>query len=297
MVERYIDTVEVGGSIPPPRMVCLAQMAEEYRGFLQEDAEVVDQYPLIVDHFVLTLRSPKIAEKAEPGQFMMLRTSSDTYDPFLRRPMSIMNADKKEKTVQVYYKAVGKGTQGLAHAKEGTKLDMLGPLGNGFLVNPEKSKIPILIAGGYGVAPLYYLTRTIRKENKKGTIYALLGARNDKLLAFDTEFSEEKCEVFISTDDGSTGMKGNVIDLLCKVLEREKDKNQLQIYACGPHPMMRAVALECIKEGIACQVSLEEAMGCGIGICVGCVYPAQDSTYKKVCTLGPVVEAREVKWS
>lgn len=274
----------------------VARMADEYSGFQQEEASVVDQYPLIAEHFVLTMRSPKIAAIASPGQFLMLRTPGDSYDPLLRRPLSIMNANKKEKTVQVYYKAVGKGTVGMAHAKEGTTLDLVGPLGNGFQLNPDRP-IPILIAGGYGVAPLYFMAREIRKINKKGTIYALLGARTEKLMAFENEFSELKCELFVSTDDGSLGIQGNVIDLLRKVLERETNKEQLQVYACGPHPMMRAVALHSIQENIACQVSLEEVMACGYGICMGCVYPTADEHYKRVCTAGPVVEAREVRWN
>ncbi len=272
-------------------------MAEEYSTFQQEDVEVVEQEPLIAEHFVLTLHAPKISETASPGQFLMLRCAQDTYDPFLRRPMSIMNASKKDKTVQVYYKAVGKGTQTLAHARTGTKLDMLAPLGNGFKV--EAGKTPILIAGGYGVAPLYFLASVLRKElGKTATIYALLGARNDKLLAFDTEFSGLKCELLISTDDGSVGIQGNVLDLLKKVVEKEANKDGLQIYACGPTPMMRAVALYANEVGLSCQVSLEEAMACGFGICMGCVYPCtDDGTYKKVCTHGPVVTAKEVKWS
>ena len=257
---------------------------------LQEIVKVAANTRIGEDYFKLILRSKAIAASALPGQFIQIRVSAGD-DPLLRRPVSIhrVNAD----TLEVLCEIVGKGTQLLSAVKEGGRLDIIGPLGNGFDYGgaraPER-KVPVLVAGGMGVAPLVFLAQKLRKHKP----LALIGARTNKQILCAGELKKLGCKVMTATDDGSLGFKGRVTQLLENILGAGA-RALAQIYACGPRPMLKEISRLSAAYNIPAQISLEEHMSCGIGACLGCVVDTK-AGYKRVCKDGPVFEARQVVW-
>ncbi|CAK8724019.1 Dihydroorotate dehydrogenase B (NAD(+)), electron transfer subunit [Candidatus Electronema halotolerans] len=239
---------------------------------------------LSADVFRLTVHAPELAAVAAPGQFVMVRTA-ESLDPLLRRPFSIhsRNADG---SLSLLFKVVGKGTALLAKVKVGDSLDLLGPLGRGFDLTAADQPV-CLIGGGMGIAPLLFLAQELR-----GPKYALLGARNQEELApLAKLFAEIGCAVQLATDDGSLGHHGFIPDLLEAVLPEVQ-----QVCTCGPSLMMRSVVSISRQAGTSCQVSVETAMACGMGACLGCVMPGADGRQVHVCTDGPVFKAEELAW-
>jgi len=255
----------------------------------QEKSTVTLREALTPEVIRLTLLAPKIAASALPGQFVMVRVG-EGLDPLLRRPFSIhrVNADG---TLSLLFKVIGKGTRLLAGITAGATVDLIGPLGNGFNLDPPGSFC--MIGGGMGIAPLYFLAQKFRQTEYRGNNQpVLLGAQTQaELLLLAEEFSELGYSVLTATDDGSLGHQGFVTELLDEILLQVK-----QVYACGPIPMMRKVALKCRDAGVSCQVSLETHMACGLGACLGCTFPASGGGYKHVCKDGPVLSAEEVAW-
>ncbi len=255
----------------------------------QEKATIVLREELTTGVIRLTVRAPNISAAAQPGQFVMARVGN-VLDPLLRRPFSIHRVDPNG-NLSLLFKVVGKGTGVLAGVEKGTVLDLLGPLGKGFEQNPAGSFC--MIGGGMGIAPLYFLAQKFRQsEHQPNSQPVLLGAQTQaELLVMAEEFSELGYPVLTATDDGSLGHEGFVTELLDEILLKVQ-----MVYVCGPLPMMRIVALKCRGAGVACQVSLETHMACGLGACLGCTFPASAGGYKHVCKDGPVLSADEVVW-
>jgi len=256
----------------------------------QEKSSVTAKESLTEDIFRITVQAPKIAKAAQPGQFVMVRIQ-DTLDPLLRRPFSIHKVSR-DGSLALLFKVVGKGTRMLSGVNPGMNIDLIGPLGKGFNLTPGSSFC--MIGGGMGIAPLYFLAqRLLHSERASDSPPVLLGAQTEKeLLLLAEEFTELGYPVHTATDDGTLGHHGFVTELLDEIVHRVR-----QVYVCGPMPMMRIVALQCQAAGVACQVSLETHMACGLGACLGCTFPAREGGYKHVCKDGPVMSAEEVVWT
>jgi dihydroorotate dehydrogenase electron transfer subunit len=255
--------------------------------------EVVRSEAVAPGHTLLVLHCPRIAQSAVPGQFVHVRVS-ETLDPLLRRPLSILLADPRRQQFQVLVRSVGRGSELLSHVVPGNRLDVLGPLGRGFtLVRPGQE--PLLVAGGVGVAPLIFLADVLQRSEGGHYVRALFGARSEDTLVCWQELAA-RCEEFqAATEDGSVGTQGLVTDLLQEQLDRAKPA---MVYTCGPRPMMARVAQMCDAVGVPCEASLEQFMGCGIGACLGCAVPsrAEPGSYVRVCTDGPVFDATQIAW-
>ena len=222
------------------------------------------------------------------GQFLHVKCGDGQ---LLRRPISvaITGWDEPEDLVTLIFEVRGEGTKWLSQRKEGGKLDVLGPLGNGFDVSQNGRYL--LVGGGIGVPPLLEYG-----ESPKWSSVAVLGFRT-KTKAFPAVTSrfEENCErTYICTDDGTLGRHGFVDGQVWDILA--KDNSFTSILACGPKPMLKSVAKVAAEFAVPCQVSMEERMGCGVGACLVCAVPMKDGAMKHVCKDGPVFNAEEVNW-
>ena len=252
---------------------------------------------------------------AQPGQFLHMRIN-DSSDPLLRRPFSIHNLNvvksKGKKVIcDILYEIKGKGTNLLSEKQNGECLNILGPLGRGFNYHKQNTdtQVDILVAGGAGIAPLFFLAHKLgrpkikKRKSGKGKLIALIGAATSSKILKAKELQELGCEVAVATEDGSQGFKGKVTTLLeKKVLSKidasaKKSSKEIVInmYACGPMAMLTEVAKICIIKKIPLQVSLEEFMGCGIGACLGCAIETKTG-YQRVCHDGPVFNAQDIVW-
>lgn len=252
----------------------------------------------------LVLKGP-LAQTAKAGQFVSLQVrepASSSFDPLLRRPISIAEISAERNELTLLYKIVGRGTEILAKAQCGETLSVLGPLGNGFSL-PAEGEL-WLVAGGIGIFPLYALAQSALESGLKPRLF--WGGENRSFLesAGLASWRDLGIPCYLSTLDGSLGQKGLVTELLEERLaESENQKsaaNKIHIATCGPKKMMQAVAEWCIKAGIGVEASLEERMGCALGACLGCVCTLKDSAgclvHKKVCQDGPVFRGEEVVW-
>ena len=201
---------------------------------------------------------------------------------YLRRPISVCNYEEGELTL--IYKVVGKGTDLMSQMAEGTQLDVLTGLGNGFNINHECKK-PLLVGGGVGVPPLYRLTRDLIAQGKEVTV--VLGFNTESEIFYAEKFEEAGAKVIIATADGSVGVKGFVTTAIA-----ESGIEADYFYSCGPLPMLKALCQSLEIDG---EVSLEERMGCGFGICMGCSIQTTKGA-KRVCKEGPVFKKEEVIW-
>ncbi len=231
----------------------------------------------------LTFKAPEIAVQAEPGQFTHIRVA-DSYQPLLRRALSIADVDRNAGTITVIYRIVGVGTACLAKLPTGAFIDCLGPLGHGFNLECEH---PLLVGGGMGLAPLVYLARTLCPRPME----ILMGGRTRQEMFWPAIFEKLCQNIHITTDDGTLGIRGVALEALPGLLEKG---NFDMIYTCGPRPMMEGTAAIAKQFRVPCQVSLEEHMACGIGGCLSCTCAANDGTRRKICSDGPVFWAGEV---
>ncbi|MEK7819250.1 MAG: dihydroorotate dehydrogenase electron transfer subunit [Bacteroidota bacterium] len=234
--------------------------------------------------FELTFASKYISKNSKPGQFLNIRVDN-SYQPFLRRPFSISNID--EDSVKIIFNAIGQGTKKLIHKNINDELDVIGPLGNGFKYE-ENTKTAFLIGGGLGIAPLPFLSKFLKD---KTNIFTILGARTSNQIIRKDLFNFS-----VATDDGTEGFHGNVVDLAKKIIS-EKNITPDVIYACGPTPMLKAIANFANQNNIKCFASWECEMACGIGLCQGCPIEFNDSNkkYHLVCKEGPVIETSKIK--
>lgn len=228
----------------------------------------------------------KLAKNAHPGQFVGVYPHGES--TLLPRPISICETDKAKNRLRLVYRVAGKGTAEFSACKAGDQLDILGVLGNGFPVDKAKGKRVFLMGGGIGIPPMLELAKTMDEKKQ-----ILLGYRDKDL--FLEEDLEKYGDVYVATEDGSVGTKGNVMDII-----RAYSLRADMIMACGPMPMLCAIKKYAAENGIEAYLSLEERMACGVGACLGCVC----NTTKKdahshvnnarICTEGPVFEAGEV---
>ena len=239
--------------------------------------EIVENRPLTESVYQMTLKGDTSAI-SHPGQFVELSLEGF----FLRRPISVCNYD--EGTLTLIYKVVGKGTAQMANLTQGTKLSALTGLGNGFNDAVECSSA-LLVGGGVGVPPLYRLARNLIAQGKRVTV--VLGFNTASEVFYQSEFEALGAKVIIATADGSAGCKGFVTDAIAQNnIEAE------YFYSCGPLPMLRALTTALDIPG---EISLEERMGCGFGICMGCSIQTASGP-KRVCKEGPVFKKEEILW-
>lgn len=246
------------------------------------EASVSENRCVVPGYYLLTIALSKPMPNVLPGQFIMLKVPST--DIFLRRPFSIY--DYRRGKLSVLYKVAGRGTAELATAAAGDKIMALGPLGNGFTL--LKDHQAVLVAGGIGFAGLHMLWSTIRRE-KPLLFFGCSNSAEASLL-----HGLVSCDPHISTLDGSTGCKGNVIDMLAGHIS--SIPKRFQIFACGPEPMYLSLKKLLERERTACQVLVEERMACGLGLCFGCVRKTTDDSepYKRVCKEGPVFDIWQI---
>ena len=240
-------------------------------------------------YFRLLVRAPQIAPLVQPGQFVHVRILP-LRDALLRRPFSIFQVS--DDTLSILYKTVGQGTVVLSKMRPGEELNMIGPLGHGFTVPPPAGEIPLLVAGGYGMAALYLLAQ---RSHQKGIVFA--GGRRRVDILCEEEFRALGWDVRVTTEDGSRGEQGLVTQPLLAELERRTPGRKL--FACGPTPMLQAVGRLADQFGLLAELSLDEHMGCGIGVCLTCVVPIKTADgweYQRSCTEGPVFDSRLVAW-
>ncbi|HUV04540.1 MAG TPA: dihydroorotate dehydrogenase electron transfer subunit [Armatimonadota bacterium] len=247
----------------------------------------------------LVLYAPELAQSSSPGQFVhVLCGSPAALDPLLRRPFSIHDADPTSGRVSLLYEIRGRGTGVLAGRLPGETLDVLGPLGQGFTLPESESQPLILTAGGIAVAPIYFLGRRIADTIGCRRTTFVIGARTQSLLVCLDKFSQLGQDVRLATDDGSAGYHGLASGLLEQCVEEMGAAKPL-VYACGPMPMLKAVAEIAKAHGLKCQVSTEAKMACGIGACMSCVIEVRfgdSSRYVRCCKEGPAFDADEVIW-
>lgn len=246
-------------------------------------ATVFSQEQLASDVFSMWLEVGSIASEAKPGQFISVYSNDDS--KLLPRPISICEIDREKGRLRIVYRVVGYGTKEFSGCKAGDTLEIMGPLGNGYTLKKDKA---ILVAGGIGVPPMLELAKELDCEK---TI--VLGYRDELFL--NKEF-EAYGDVYVATEDGSAGTKGNVMDAI-----RENDLEADAIFACGPAPMLRAIKAYALEKGIPCWISMEERMACGVGACLACVCKSKDVDphshvhNKRVCKDGPVFLSTEVE--
>lgn len=290
-------------------------MAEKF----EEIAVVVDQNALGSGIYDLTLKTTNIAKAAKAGQFVSVY--SNDRSKLLPRPISLCGIDRDEDTIRIVYRVTGEntGTEEFSKLVMGDRIRILGPLGNGFTVEPGKKAF--LIGGGIGVPPMLQLAKDINSgvvqttgavdtnTQEKGQteekqinghgkkicdMNIIMGYRDEITFLLD-EFKEQ-ADSFVATEDGSVGTKGNVIDAI-----KENGLEADVIYACGPMPMLRALKAYAMEHDMECYVSMEERMACGIGACLACVCKTKDKdahsnvNNKRICKEGPVFNAKEVE--
>ncbi len=255
----------------------------------KEEAKVISQEELAPGIFSLVIET-KAAETARPGQFVSVYTKDAS--KLLPRPISICEIDKSKGTLRLVYRVTGEntGTKEFSQLKAGDYVPVIGPLGNGFPYEEAKGKKVFLMGGGIGVPPILELAKEMECE-KKQIVVGYRDANN-----FLKEEFEANGELYISTEDGSVGTKGNVMNAI-----EEQGLEADIIYACGPTPMLRAIKAYAEEKEITCYISLEERMACGIGACLACVCKTKEVDHhsnvhnKRICKDGPVFLSTEVE--
>lgn len=254
-------------------------MAEKVKA----QAVVISMEQLSGDIYSLWIKEQTIANQAKAGQFISFFSKDGS--KLLPRPISICEIDKANGALRVVFRVVGFGTKEFSQLKEGETVDVMGPLGNGYTFEGKKA---LLIGGGIGIPPMLELAKSLSIEKS-----IVLGYRtNDLFLKNDFETYGD---VYVSTEDGTAGTKGNVIDAI-----KEHNIDADIIFACGPTPMLKGVKAYAAEHGIKAQLSLEEKMACGIGACLACVCKSKEKDHhsnvnnKRVCKDGPVFYADEI---
>jgi dihydroorotate dehydrogenase electron transfer subunit len=246
-------------------------------------------------YVLLSFRHPEVASTAKAGQFVMIKAGLSA-EPPLRRPFSIMSVDPQDASFTLFVKRVGTVTRALFDLREGALAQCLGPLGSPF-TPPCQGTEALLVAGGYGIAPFLLFSNELRASGVAARLF--YGGRSAEDLQLLARFAPLGVGVAAATEDGSLGHRGLVTDPLEAYLDARP--GPCQLYACGPEPMLRAVARIASSRGLQAQVSLDPWMGCGIGTCLGCVVkirmPGQPrASYRCACTEGPVFDAATVAW-
>lgn len=277
---------------------------------VRQTVAIESQTQLAEKTYRVRFASEEIARRITPGQFVMVRLAGCN-DPLLGRALAlydVVHRPGEPAAVDLVYLVVGKLTGRLATCQPGDRLEVWGPLGNGFAAQPADHLI--MVAGGIGQTPFVALAKEAlgkqqfgadtRRVSQAKRVTFCYGVRSRSLAAGLDDFRNAGAEVVISSDDGSIGHHGFVTDILAETLRAESSLDRCRVVCCGPEPMMEAVAKLTAKLGVACAVSLETPMACGIGICFSCVAKVKqvDGTwdYKRTCVEGPVFEAEQIVW-
>lgn len=255
----------------------------------KEKVTVLSQEKLAEGIFSMWIRT-EAAREAKPGQFVSVYTNDGS--KLLPRPISICEISKEKDALRLVYRVTGEhtGTEQFSRMREGDTLSIIGPLGNGFPYEKAEGKKAFLIGGGIGVPPILELAKQMVCEKKQ----IIVGYRDAQ--TFLREEFAENGELYISTEDGSVGTAGNVMDTI-----KEQKLEADIIFACGPTPMLRAIKVYAEERGIPCYISLEERMACGIGACLGCACQSKEKDHhsnvhnKRICKDGPVFLSTEVE--
>lgn len=250
----------------------------------KEMTKVISQEKLMDGIYSMWIQTEQIAAEAVPGQFISVYSKDGSH--LLPRPISLCEIDREAGTLRIVYRVAGAGTAEFSAYEAGETIEILGPLGNGF---PLLEKKAFLIGGGIGIPPMLQLAKELNCEKQ-----VVVGYRDSNM--FLTEELSANGTLYVATEDGSVGTKGNVMDAI-----RENALDAEVIYACGPTPMLRAIKAYALEHNIECYISLEERMACGIGACLACVCKSKEIDHhthvnnKRICKDGPVFLATEVE--
>jgi dihydroorotate dehydrogenase electron transfer subunit len=256
---------------------------------LEQTAQIVANERDTDSYFRLVLRAPEVAPLIQPGQFTHVRILP-LKDALLRRPFSIFQATTD--TFSILYKTVGKGTEVLARMRPGEEVSVIAPLGHGFTVPAKGGETPLLVAGGYGMAAMFLLAQ---RSPQQGIVF--VGGRRRVDILCEKEFAEIGWEVRAATEDGSHGEAGLVTQPLTRELQKKLPGRK--VFACGPTPMLKAVGKLAENLGVPAELSMDEHMCCGTGVCLACVIPIKTASgweYQRTCTEGPVFDSRQIAW-
>lgn len=256
---------------------------------LEQTVQIVSNERDTDSYFRLVLRAPQISPLIQPGQFAHVRITS-LKDALLRRPFSIFQVEGD--TFSILYKTVGKGTEALSRMRVGEQVSVIAPLGHGFTTPQPGGEIPLLVAGGYGMAAMFLLAQ---RSPQKGIVF--VGGRKRVDILCEKEFAEIAWDICVTTEDGSYGEKGLVTHPL--ITELKRDAANKKIFACGPTGMLKAVGKIAEDFHVPAELSMDEHMCCGVGVCLTCVIPVKTADgweYQRTCTEGPVFDSRNVLW-
>ena len=259
---------------------------------LEQTARIISNERDTDSYFRLVLAAPQIAPLVQPGQFAHVRVTP-MKDALLRRPFSIFQVNGD--TFSILYKTVGKGTGTLAQMRAGEALSIIAPLGHGFTVPAVGGETPLLVAGGYGMAAMYLLAQ---RSPQRGIVF--VGGRRRVDILCEKEFAALGWNVCVTTEDGSHGQKGLVTQPLIALLRNPVSEfRNPKLFACGPTGMLRAVGKIAEDFQVPAELSMDEHMCCGVGVCLTCVIPTKGAggwEYQRTCTEGPVFDSREIVW-
>jgi dihydroorotate dehydrogenase electron transfer subunit len=258
------------------------------------DARIIENRALGNGYFVIRLGGCDSLAASRPGQFMMLRGEWGR-DPLLPRPMSLLSV-APEGRADLLGRAVGRGTKLLEAALPGTRVSVLGPLGNGF-PDPSAALLDLLVAGGVGMPPLFMQAEHAARRGLVDHCEMIYGGRTSRDLVLLGEMRALGLTTQLATEDGSVGRRGRVTAALEARIEYHRNANpaqNLRILSCGPKEMLWAVARLAETYGIECHLSVEEQMACGIGVCLGCAIPARSRPFRYTCSDGPVFLASDL---
>ena len=259
---------------------------------LEQTVQIVSNERDTDSYFRLVLRAPQIAPLIQPGQFAHVRILP-LKDALLRRPFSIFQVAGD--TFSILYKTVGKGTDVLARMRAGEEVSVIAPLGHGFTVPKPGGETPVLVAGGYGMAAMYLLAQ---RSPQKGIVF--VGGRKRVDILCEKEFHALGWDIRVTTEDGSHGEKGLVTQPLLAALRTPRSAlRTFKLFACGPTPMLKAVGKIAEDFDVPAELSMDEHMCCGVGVCLTCVIPVMAGDtweYQRTCTEGPVFDSRQVLW-
>jgi len=259
---------------------------------LERTVQIISNERDTDSYFRLELRAPQIAPLIQPGQFAHVRVLPLRH-ALLRRPFSIYQVEGE--TFSILYKTIGEGTEALARMGPGEDLNVIAPLGHGFTVPKPGGETPLLVAGGYGMAAMYLLAQ---RSPQKGIVF--VGGRRRVDILCEKEFQALGWDVRVTTEDGSRGEKGLVTQpLLTEIRNPKSEIRNLKVFACGPTGMLRAVGKIAEEFNVPAELSMDEHMCCGVGVCLTCVIPVKTGggwEYQRTCTEGPVFDSRQIVW-
>lgn len=257
-----------------------------------EKAGVIEQRVFQGDYRLLVLSVPQLAPNVKPGQFVHIQVSGRK-DLILRRPFSVFKIEGDR--LSVLFKTVGQGTEAIAALCAGDTVSIMGPLGNGFPLELEPECMPVLVAGGYGMAALYLLAERLPRSGR-----AFFGGRTKEDILCVDAFQKLGWDVTVATEDGSLGTHGLVTDAMQDLVRQSKESSKIELYACGPYGMLKAVAGLADEHSWTAWTSLDRKMGCGVGACLTCVQRLRGKdgqwTWGRVCKDGPVFRSTDVLW-